>query len=197
MSGLWVGADPGGKDSFGLAFLDISGEAECSTLSSVDEVVARIACKGRPLGMGIDAPMWWSTCEGGWRKADKRIREKHPDALSSVLSVNSLRGAALIGGVMLAVRIREKFPDTRMTESHPKAVLKALGLDGPKFFECCGVRAKWKKEHERDALIAAVCAREGFEERWTTSLALDRFDSEQDPQEYWLAPMHYFWPPRL
>ena len=25
MSGFWVGADPGGKDKFGLAFLDAAG----------------------------------------------------------------------------------------------------------------------------------------------------------------------------
>ena len=34
----------------------------------------------------------------------------------------------------------------------------------------------------------------GCEGRWLTDLALERFGSEQDPQAYWLAPMHYFWP---
>ena len=51
----------------------------------------------------------------------------------------------------------------------------------------------WSNEHERDAVIAAVCAREGFEGRWRTDLAKKRYACEQNPQAYWLAPMHYFW----
>ena len=49
-------------------------------------------------------------------------------------------------------------------------------------------------EHERDAVVAAVCAREGCEGRWPTDLAEQRSLHEQNPQAYWLAPMSYFWP---
>ena len=90
---------------------------------------------------------------------------------------------------MLAFRIREEFPGTKITESHPKALLKV-----PVFTEKFATFVDRKNEHERDALIAAVCAREGFKERWTTDLAERRYDSEQDPKCYWLAPMYYFWP---
>ena len=50
------------------------------------------------------------------------------------------------------------------------------------------------KDHERDALIAAISAREGFQERWLHDLSIKRLPSEQDPYSYWLAPVHYFWP---
>lgn len=93
---------------------------------------------------------------------------------------------------MLAFRIRQEFGDVRITESHPKALLKV-----PAFTEKFGTFGDSKNEHERDALIAAVCAREGFRERWTADLAKRRYDSEQDPKSYWLAPMHYFWPERI
>ena len=194
---FWVGADPGGKNKFGLAFLDCSGGTECLTVSSVDEAVERVASEGEPLGLGIDAPMWWSSRQGAGRKADKELRKKYGIPAGTVQSANSLQGAALVGGAMLASRVRHKFPGTRITESHPKALLHALGLDGPCFaakFEIC---VAWNNEHERDALIAAVCAREGFEERWTADLAKDRHTAEQDPEAYWLAPMHYFWPEPL
>ena len=125
MSGLWIGADPGGKGSFGLAFLDASGELECSTVSSVEEAVERIANTGEPLGLGIDAPTWWSANESGWRMADCRLRERYPAASGSVLSVNSLRGAALAGGMMLASRVRKAFPAVVITESHPKVLFGA------------------------------------------------------------------------
>ena len=197
MSGCWWGADPGGRGSFGLALLDASGGLQCSTVSSVEEAVDRIAGMDAPLGLGIDAPMWWAASESSWRMADRKLRERYPAASSSVLSVNSLRGAALAGGMMLAFRVREKFPAVAITESHPKVLLSALALDAAGFARQFGICPAWNNEHERDAAIAAVCAREGFEERWTTDLALNRCSSEQDPKAHWLAPMHYFWPEAL
>ena len=192
MNEVWVGADPGGIGRFGLAFVHVSGRLCCATVSSVEEAVNRIIQEGMPLGIGIDAPMWWSASPRAWRCADVRLREQY-DLGSTVQSGNSLRGAALIGGMLLASRIREKFPSVRITESHPKALLGAFGWDEsvfPKAF----IRMTWNNEHERDAAIAAVCAREGLEGRWRTDLAKKRDACEQDPQAYWLAPMHYFWP---
>ena len=84
-----------------------------------------------------------------------------------------------------------------ITESHPKALLHALNLDGIRFAKHFGISAAWQNEHERDATVAAVCAREGFEGRWVNDLAKERQDLEQDPQDYWLAPMSYFWPEAL
>lgn len=196
-SELWVGADPGGENGFGLAFLDASGKLRCHTVSSVDEAAGCILREGKPQGMGIDAPMWWSSGRGGGRKADGRIRCRYRIASGTVQSVNSLRGAATVGGVMLALRIREAFPLAGITESHPKALLSALDLDGPRFADRFGIAVNWSNDHERDAAIAAVCAREGLSGHWTTDLALDRHDSEQDPASYWLRPMHYYWPESL
>ena len=205
MSRFWVGADPGGENNFGLAFLDAAGmPLDCATVSSVDEAVEKIVQKGAPLALGIDAPMWWTAREKGWRKADERLRDKYSDVSESVLSINSLRGAALVGGMMLALRIWETFPDTRITETHPKVLLYALepALELERressFFERFDIPTDcWRDEHQRDATIGAVCAREGFEGRWTFDLARHCHDSEQDPSSYCLAPMHYFWPESL
>ena len=197
MGKFWVGADPGGKHHFGLVLLDASGALTCASISSVDEAVERIVSTGEPLGIGIDAPMWWSSDLAGAREADKRIRENYAIHPGTVQSANSLRGAALVGGAMLAFRIREAFPGTRITEAHPKALLHALKLDGPGFARRFAIADSWSNEHERDAAVAAVCAREGFEGCWATDLGLARSRSEQDPRSYWLAPMHYYWPDPL
>lgn len=195
---FWVGADPGGKKNFGLAFLDADGKSlDCATVSSVDEAVEQIVCRGRPLGVGIDAPMWWSSHEGAGREVDDRIRKKYRIPSGTVQTANSLRGAALVGGMMLAVRVREKFSGTMITETHPKALLLALQSDETNFAERFKIPTAYSNEHERDASIGAVCAREAFEGRWTFNLARKRYDSEQDPLNYWLAPMHYFWPEPL
>ena len=194
MKGFWVGADPGRRDAFGLAFVDGSGAVRCESVSSVDEAVQAITALGEPLGLGVDAPMWWSACEGGGRRADARLRRRYGIASGAVQSGNFLQGAALIGGALLASRLREVFPGLRITESHPKALLLALRLDETRFADRYQVETGWCNEHERDAAIAAVCAREGFEGRWSTDLVRQRDRSEQDPCAYWLAPMAYFWP---
>lgn len=193
-SDFWVGADPGGSNTFGLAFLDASGRLRCDTVSCVDEAARRILREGKPRGMGIDAPMWWSSGKGGGRKADERIRRGYGISSGTVQSVNSLQGAALVAGAMLAFRIRQAYPRTAITESHPKALLKALGIDGPGFASRFGIVATWNNDHERDAAIAAVCAREGFSGYWATDLAAERHGSEQDPESHWLGPIHYYWP---
>ena len=197
MNEFWIGADPGGNNSFGLAFLDASGELRCDTVSSVDDAVKRLLFEGTPLGLAIDAPMWWSSRRGAGRLVDERLRKRYHISSGTVQSANSLRGAALIGGLMLAFRVREMFPNTRITESHPKALLKALRLHESDFAEKFELSKAWNNEHERDAAIAAVCAREGFEGHWTTDLAEYRYPSEQDPKSYDLAPIYYYWPESL
>lgn len=194
MEGVWIGADPGGIEAFGVAVVDGSGNTRCVTVSSVDEAVRWIGAVGTPLGIGIDAPMWWSAGKGGGRRADERLRAAYGIPSGTVQSVNSLRGAVLAGGALLASRMREAFPGVPITESHPKALLLALKLDGAAFTKCFGLQSTWQDEHQRDAAIAAVCVREGVQGRWPVDLAEDRYGLEQDPRRYWLAPVSYYWP---
>ena len=203
MGRYWVGADPGGRRNFGLAFLDVDAVLRCATVSSVEEAVECIFDNGEPLGLGIDAPLWWSSDEAGNRMADEKVRNavrgKCKSPSGTVQSLNSLRGAALIGGALLAFRVRQEFPCVQITESHPKALLYALQIGDAGFAERFRIPPTWDKEndHERDAAIAAVCAREGFEKRWKTDLARQRHRFEMDPQDCWLQRVHYFWPEYL
>ena len=160
----------------------------------MDEAIKALTAVGKPLGLRIDAPMGWSAGEGGDRRADARPRERYGIPSGTVQSGNALRGAALIGGALLASRLREAPPALRITESHPKALLLALRLDETRFADRYQIETGWCNEHERDAAIAAVCAREGFEGRWSTDLANHRNRSEQNPRACWLAPMAYFRP---
>ena len=194
MGDLWAGADPGGIKAFGVAVVDESGNTCCTTVSSVDEAVNWIKGSGTVLGLGIDAPMWWSAAPGGGRRADARLRNAYAIPSGTVQSVNSLRGAALAGGALLASRMRELYPGLQVTESHPKALLQALGLDGAASATRFRIQNRWgDEEHQRDAAVAAVCAREGFQGRWPVDLADVRDQREEDPKSYWLAPVSYFW----
>jgi hypothetical protein len=160
-------------------------------VSCADEALAYI--RAEPEGVGIGAPMWWSSGESSDRKADQWVRQPYKIPSGTVQTGNSLRGAALVQAAMFVDCLRRRYPAVRVTESHPKAVLKATG-GWAKFSQryCCGIDIK--NEHLRDAAIGAVAAREGFSGNWPRDLALTRHPSEQDPSTHWLAPMHYFWP---
>lgn len=150
-----------------------------------------------PAGVGIDAPMWWSSGPSSDRLADQWLRKTYGLSGGRVQTANSLRGAALVQGAMFLQLMRERFPGLPATEAHPKALLTALG--DPNWAVFCdryrlAAVSALGQEHERDAVIGAVAAREGFEKRWGHDLSLNRSTSEQDPSRYWLAPVHYFWP---
>src|SRR5438445_13243069 len=143
--------------------------------------------------------MWWSSKAGGGRRADSLIRSTYGIHSGTVQSVNSLRGAVVIQGIMLAMRLRERHPELPITESHPKALLLTLQLD----------RAPWSKItetfnlkgtqlaglHQRDALLGAVSAREAASGRWR-DLSLNRDPEELDPKRLWFGPVSYWWPKR-
>ena len=189
---IWIGVDPGGRSSFGLAML--RGDATVRTTSISCALEALEWIEDVPDGAGIDAPMWWSSGLSGDRQADRWIRRTYGIRAGTVQATNSLQGACLVQGVLFAEGLRRRYPHIHITEAHPKAVLRALGISHDQFFSQYGVDPDTTDEHERDAVIAAVAAREGFSERWPRDLALERLESEQDPSGYWLAPMHYFWP---
>lgn len=193
---IWIGVDPGGVGNFGLTILKADGSCYACSVDYVDAAIDTIRkhVRSMPAGVGVDAPLWWCSGSAGLRKADQWIRDKYRLPNRSVQAVNSLWGSVLAQGMMFVVRIREVFPDVGVTETHPKAVLKALGRET--WFEALptDVTLDSQPDHRREAVISAVAAREGFEDRWKKDLIDDRYPSEQNPSNHWLAPVHYFWP---
>ena len=198
-AGVWFGADPGGIDSFGVALIDIDGSIDRGVVTCADEAIAWLSenLRSRPLrGTGIDAPLWWSSARSSDRLADQRIRKHYGISGGTVQAGNSLSGAALIQGALTVSLLRRQLPDLPVTEAHPKALLRGpfsrgIPTDLPEEF---GPVRDRMIEHERDAVISAFAAREGFEGRWKIDLTDVRRDSEQDPKSYWLGPICYFWP---
>jgi predicted nuclease with RNAse H fold len=188
---VWIGADPGGKDAFGIAILAEGGDPITKCVSCADEAVRLVT--RRPSGVGVDAPLWWSSRPSAERDADRWIRKTYGIRSGTVQTPNSLRGAALVQAAMFVQRLREKYPEVPVTEAHPKAVAFALGGWNSPLVLALQNQA-FTDEHQRDACLAAVAAREGFSGRWKRDLSLNRSQSEQDPKSFWLAPIHYFWP---
>jgi len=194
---VWIGADPGGKGQFGIAVLTGEEPPQTALADCADEAVLFIHehINQAPAGVGVDAPLWWSSGQSSDRLADRWLRQRYSLSGGEVQTANSLTGAALVQAAMFILRIREVYPGVRVTESHPKALLKSVyGNSWDVFSAHFHINGPRPIEHTRDAIIAAVAAREAFEGRWTHDLSINRLPSEQDPNNYWLAPVHYFWP---
>jgi hypothetical protein len=103
----------------------------------------------------------------------------------------------LIQGVMLAHRTREQFGSVNLTETHPKVLIQALRLEDDwrttaRRFELSGPEPN--DDHQRDAILSAVAAREGFSRRWRRDLTIDRDTGELEPARMWFGPVNYWWP---
>jgi integrase len=72
--------------------------------------------------------MWWASAAGGGRRVDSWIRATYDIASGTVQSVNSLRGAVAVQGILLAMRLRTQTPNVPITEAHPKALFLAFRL---------------------------------------------------------------------
>ena len=194
---IWVGVDPGGKGHFGIAILTDPSQLLVSCVGCADEAVTFVQehIEKRPSGIGVDAPLWWASGKSGDRYADQWLRKRYGLPGGRVQAANSLRGAVLTQSAVFIQRMRGMYPAIPVTESHPKALLNALTQgDWVAFLDRFHLKVADTTDHERDALIAAIAAREGFQGRWLHDLSIKRLPSEQDPQSYWLAPIHCFWP---
>ena len=200
-SDIWIGVDPGGKGNFGVALLRSETAAMTCAVDNTDQALGWVIQEvdgEAPQAAGIDAPIWWSSGSSGLRDADRRLHARYPAA--HILAVNSLWGSVLVQGVLVAHLLRDRFSSIGLTEAHPKAVLLALGRD---FWEQkfraiqSDVSLDDSEDNQRDALIAAFAAREGFRRAWPEDLFAKLQVSEQNPSSRWLAPVHYYWPERL
>ena len=160
----YLGFDPGGINSFGWATLQIEATGAVAGLitgvvsTAPDAIYA--ASKGLdggvPTAVGIDAPLFW--VESGDRRADAAIRKRVVAAggqSGTVSSVNSLRGACVVQGVLTARLVSSKWESTLITESHPKALLRLYPDAGA--FVSAHVPSI-STEHERDAVLSAYAA---------------------------------------
>jgi hypothetical protein len=158
-----LGFDPGGINNFGWATLhvdDVGGFLNLTTgvASNTPEAVRNAAqsATSAPAGIGIDAPLFW--VQEGDRRVDSYLRDRVRAAgghNGTVNSVNSLRGACLVQGILTARLVAASWPSTIITEAHPKALLR-LHAEAENFV--INHLPPIPNEHERDATLAAFAA---------------------------------------
>lgn len=224
-----VGFDPGGKGkkgdngNFGWAILHWTkfGKAThqsnedhgvCTDARNAFEAVQKRLQSEKPVAVGIDAPLFWTENPLA-RNADDIV--KMAGGGGSVLSINSLCGACLVQGVLVAHLIRKTWRQMEVTETHPVAMWKCLIADhnnkseledllGGDYFERMIKRVKDPRneesrrsdprDHMIDAILSAYAAKKG--PGWH-DLACDEAEESGDNWFYpWTSSdhLHYWFP---
>jgi len=171
-----LGFDPGGDKRFGWCVVQdapeppltmISSDVESSPSEAVRQALKHASSRSIAAA-GIDAPLFWVAA--GDRHVDRILRQRlralgGRSAASTVMPVNALQGACLVGGMMTAVVLRQAHRLLPITESHPKAQLwlrecqhlhchpREVGIA-----QLSWLSASQGEEHERDAALAALSA---------------------------------------
>src|SRR6266852_5186042 len=133
------------------------------------------------------------------RPCDLRLRAMYPTMANSVMAPNSLFGAMAIGGMALALRLRQVWPELAMNETHPKVLMHALGAEryhpetvdaAIRWFVGRAGCTEWgiHGEHELDAALSASATREVLADGW-----IDIIGADADLL-FPAGPVRYLWP---
>jgi hypothetical protein len=176
---IYLGFDPGGERGFGVALI-VGAEVRAATVRTVAEAVvwAVRECSSQiPVAAGVDTLLCWSDGPAGWRPADKVLRAAYRAAQASIISPNYLSGSMSIGGMALALRLRERWRNIVLNETHPKLLVAALG--GSRYKDdAAGAAIEWfakhsgldmtraRGGHQLDAVSSAWATREGMAKGW-------------------------------
>ncbi len=222
MTDLILGFDPGGEDNFGwcvaqnnpntplqLVEMGVADNAH-DAFEGAKAIIAKVASLADVKACGIDAPLHW--VDNGDRQVDKHVRDRIPQrdlASGTVQAVNSLQGACLAQGILIARLIQNACPHVKITEAHPKAAMWLLGiatnikrppLIGPQDSDLqkwIGPPAKLLAacasfDHKRDAAIGALTAWAMLNNAltWKNIASLEtpphRHDLISPKPEYWI-----------
>ena len=209
---LYVGFDPGGKGKFGWAMCSPEGERlrilhagnADHAQNALLAVKSRLPSQVTITGAGIDAPLFWVS-NGGRnsdllvRNAIKKLGSKSPGG--TVQQLNSLRGACLVQGPLIAKLLMDEFPTIAITETHPKALLYLLGLANKQnppndirienLCKYVHADAGQYSEHERDSVLGAVAS-------WASLKQQGKWHDLAQEEQGLLVPFDYkpaYWMP--
>jgi len=180
--------------------------AEAESVLSVDKAIDWVVrqCQGEaPTAAGIDTFLCWATKKSGWRPMDLKLRKAFPDVRASVFSSNSAYGAMAVQGMAIALRLRKRWRNITLNETHPKVLYHALTSNNymrddvptmtawlqQKFSP--EVNCDIHNEHEWDAFISTWATWQGLSGKWSADLVTDLGGNEL---LFPVGPVSYYWP---
>jgi Protein of unknown function (DUF429) len=186
-----VGFDPGGRGRFGWCIVQFDCDPPSFTGGVCDHAEVAVRSAQQALGeppeaIGVDAPLFWVSGED--RVSDREVRRMVRAAgghNGTVLHVNSLQGACLVQGILVAWMAARSWPGVPITEAHPKALLRVS--EAARAFSAHAPPSRG--DHVRDAALAAFAARASAmnADGWRDLAALEKtpFFPAVSPVRYW------------
>lgn len=209
MTGTLIGYDPGGNGNHGLAILQVEAgrprAIAIETCATVEDVLRRVEPIRDGIGAGVDTLTCWSTGPGGWRPADRWMRQQYPHAVArSVTAPNSLYGSMSLSGMSVLCTLRQLDPALPITETHPKVIhavlwghrydyVRAARQMDAALSDALELAIHTANDHEWDAAVAAYSVLCGLRGEW----AYDLHQLEPRADERILSPCgptRYVWP---
>ena len=177
------------------------------TVNNAEAAVRWMTQNGDPIAAGIDTLTMLSTGEGGWRPADRWLRQHYAEVRESVLSPNSLRGAMVVSGLAVLSCLHEINPDILVSETHPKILYSEL-TDGQHYNYAANQAgmnvqlAQWigwpvdtTDGHQWDALASCLAVwKGGVCNEWHGDLHNQLHAGQNETLVSIVGPTHYYWP---
>ena len=204
---LFLGYDPGGKGTHGVAAVKVARDGVLMEVVAVDVVRdaeaawAWLSSHTDASALGIDTLLAWSP--RGGRVCDDELRQAYKAHAPTVIPQNALYSSMTLNGAMLARwAARKGLP---LFESHPKLLVRTRSrLDSAtqsmlatyRLIKESGTGStalERQADDKADAVVAAWCAAQGFHGLWTNNL----FDAPGDRLELVADNCVYPWPERI
>jgi len=201
---LFLGYDPGGKGTHGVAAVRVARDGALTELVAVDVVQdaeaawAWMSDHNDAAALGIDTLLAWSP--RGGRACDDRLRQAYKAHAPTVIPQNALYSSMTLNGAMVARwAARTGLP---LFESHPKLLVRTrTRLDCITETVIAAYRSikesskgsaalERQADDKADAVVAAWCAAQGFYGLWPTNL----FDAPGEQLEMVAENCRYPWP---
>ncbi len=146
----YFGYDPGLDENHGVASLEVDpqGRFQCTAMDRVPTADAalgwlseRIGAASDRGGLGIGAPTEWCLGSMGNRTAEDFLRTHYGDR--ELTEPNWLTGAMPLGGMGVLVKLRERWSDLLVTETHPRILYTAMSHEPFDFDELGIDMSRW------------------------------------------------------
>ncbi len=211
MSTIYLGYDPGGNGSHGVAAIN-GNTSSSTTLETAQQAIDWFLAQSRTCGevfIGVDTLTLWSTGPGGWRPADRALAIAYPAATLSIQSPNLQRGSMPINGALVIRLFQQSLPRLMVTETHPKVLYYALtgqlydypGEDHGMIDQLRQLVGRGElaidSEHAWDALISAYAAKQWFTGQWPCDLHQLPKSNNEELLSVHNGEAHYGWPKSL
>ena len=207
-SGVIAGYDPGGNGGHGFAISEFDNgkcaSLQIETLADAEAVLTKLQGTDALNAIGIDTLAAWATGPSGWRPADLWLRREYPSILPSIVSPNGLYGSMGLNGMAVLTSIRKIYPQSSVTETHPKVLYWALtetrydysqnsaGMDA-KLSDWLDYGVETNNDHEWDAVVSILAALQGLKGVWSHDLFKEPLD-DCGRLVFPAGEANYWWP---